>query len=101
MAECCRSPESARLHNHFSPHCCKILFPQRPVVVVTENLKTQESFQQDLETWLGSSPLFYPTWEILPHEGKLPHADVISDRLQTLVALSDNSKFKTQNQNSW
>ena len=28
------------------------LFPQRPVVVVTENLKTQESFQQDLETWL-------------------------------------------------
>ena len=38
---------------------------------------------------------FYPAWEILPHEGKLPHADVISDRLQTLVALSDT--FKTQN----
>ena len=89
------------------------LLPQRPVVVVTENLKTQESFQQDLETWLGelqsaesgvrnaaaappsilhpqSSPLFYPAWETLPHEGKLPHADVISDRLQTLVALSEN-----------
>jgi len=30
---------------------------------------------------------FYPAWEILPHEGKLPHADVISDRLQTLVEL--------------
>ena len=57
----------------------------------------QESFQQDLETWLGSSPLFYPAWEILPHEGKLPHADVISDRLQTLVSLSDNSKLKAQN----
>ncbi|HEY5042466.1 MAG TPA: hypothetical protein VIK53_10730, partial [Verrucomicrobiae bacterium] len=28
------------------------LFPSRPVVVVAENLKTQESFQQDLETWL-------------------------------------------------
>ncbi len=41
--------------------------------------------------------LFYPAWEMLPHEDKLPHADVISDRLQTLVSLSDNSKFKAQN----
>ena len=78
------------------------LFPGRPIVLVTDNLKSQESFQQDLETWLaaagpGSSAdaalnpdlniRFYPAWEILPHEGKLPHADVISDRLQTLVAL--------------
>ena len=55
---------------------------------------------QDLETWLpaaGPAPtaarplLFYPAWEILPHEGKLPHADVISERLQTLVALSAGS----------
>jgi transcription-repair coupling factor (superfamily II helicase) len=84
------------------------LFPRRPVVVVAENLKTQESFQQDLETWLAetrsaerggrnetTAPLFYPPWEILPHEGKLPHADVISDRLQTLVALSGNSTLAT------
>jgi transcription-repair coupling factor (superfamily II helicase) len=73
------------------------LFPTRNIVVVTDNLKTQESFQQDLETWLGASPLFYPAWEILPHEGKLPPADVISDRLHTLVALADNSKPETQN----
>jgi transcription-repair coupling factor (superfamily II helicase) len=73
------------------------IFLKRPIVVVTENLKTQESFQQDLETWLGASPLFYPNWEIFPHENKLPHADVISDRLQTLVALADNSKPKIQN----
>ncbi|MCX6903792.1 MAG: transcription-repair coupling factor, partial [Verrucomicrobia bacterium] len=33
------------------------------------------------------SPLFYPEWEILPHEARLPHVDVISERLQTLVAL--------------
>ena len=32
-------------------------------------------------------PLFYPGWEILPHEDRLPHADVISERLETLVAL--------------
>jgi transcription-repair coupling factor (superfamily II helicase) len=99
----------------------KNFFPQRPIVIVTDNLKTQESFQQDLETWLSlestvhspqsktgevsssilhplarrskaeaapSSPLFYPAWDVLPHEGRLPHADTISDRLQTLVALS-------------
>ncbi|HEY1490248.1 MAG TPA: hypothetical protein VGF90_04340 [Verrucomicrobiae bacterium] len=67
------------------------IYPQRLVVIVAENLKQQESFQQDLETWLGTSPLFYPAWEILPHEGKLPHADVVSERLQTLVALSEKS----------
>jgi transcription-repair coupling factor (superfamily II helicase) len=65
------------------------LLPQRTIVIVMENLKAQESFQQDLETWQGNPPLFYPAWEILPHEDKLPHADVISDRLETLVALSN------------
>jgi transcription-repair coupling factor (superfamily II helicase) len=85
------------------------IFPARPIVIVTENLKAQESVQQDLETWLQvascklqvearaeatcnlqlstCNPLFYPAWEILPHENKLPHADVISDRLETLVHL--------------
>jgi transcription-repair coupling factor (superfamily II helicase) len=84
--------------------------PNRPIIIVAEDLKTQESFQQDLETWLQVAGcklqvepdaektfnlqlstfnlLFYPAWEVLPHEGKLPHADTISDRLQTLVALS-------------
>jgi transcription-repair coupling factor (superfamily II helicase) len=104
------------------------IFLHRPIVVIVEDLKTQESFQQDIETWLqvesnvqlaaperseggnpkskvvnpqlstlNLQPLFYPPWEVLPHEGKLPHADTISDRLQTLVALADNSKLKTQN----
>jgi transcription-repair coupling factor (superfamily II helicase) len=94
------------------------LFPHRSLVIVTGDLKSQESFQQDLETWLAlpskvqspkpkvggaaetpssilhlPSSLFFPAWEVFPHEGKLPHADVISDRLQTLVSLSDNSKL--------
>ena len=91
----------------------QIIFPHRPVVIVTGDLKTQESLQQDLETWLAllkvqdskskagevvgppSSPLFYPAWEIFPQEGKLPHADVISDRLQTLVALAEESKVQS------
>ncbi len=93
----------------------RYLFPARPIVVVTEGLKTQESFQQDIETWFGArdltSPephstsstdqhpvensgtpnseiLFYPAWEVLPHEAKLPHADIISERLEALVRLS-------------
>src|SRR5207248_1395048 len=87
------------------------LFPDRTLVVVTDGLKTQESFLQDAETWLAFAfdepspkpandqrfgqqppkdrPLFYPAWEILPHESRLPHADVISERLETLVALSN------------
>ena len=95
-------------------------YPTRPIVIVTDNLKAQESFQQDIETWLNvgrasrverrepaaagedsgsrpssldSRPLFFPAWEILPHEGKLPPADVISDRLETLLALSP--RFQT------
>ena len=31
---------------------------------------------------------FGPDWEVLPHEDKLPHADVISERLETLQALA-------------
>jgi len=66
-------------------------FPRRPIVVVTTDLKAQESLHQDLLTWLaadapadparpGPTPraLFYPAWESLPHQGQLPHADVIS-----------------------
>jgi transcription-repair coupling factor (superfamily II helicase) len=85
------------------------LFPNRPIVVITEGLKAQESFQQDIQTWLQlenfsannngrtafSDPLFYPAWEILPQEARLPHSDVISERLQTLVALADESKLQT------
>ena len=75
------------------------LFPDRPIIVVAQNLTTQETFQQDIQTWLGqlpspnlklnpNLPLFYPSWEVLPHEARLPHVDVISERLETLVALS-------------
>jgi transcription-repair coupling factor (superfamily II helicase) len=121
------------------------LFPHRPIVVVTEGLRTQESTQQDLATWLamGSEvqslksnvqspkskvqsqaigdrnqesessiqnhasrithhasstpqPLFYPSWEVLPHEVRLPHSDVISERLETLVALTHHASRLTQ-----
>ncbi len=92
------------------------VFPTRPVVVITENTKAQEIVHDDIATWLGlheknnvppagqqhlsssqeqpepsAMPqlLFFPAWDVLPHEDRLPHVDVISDRLGTLVALSD------------
>ncbi len=77
------------------------IFPTRPIVIVAPDLKTQENFLQDLETWIAQLPsanfhlLFYPAWEIFPHEEKLPHADVISDRLQTLIALAGESKVQS------
>ena len=74
------------------------------MLVITAGVKAQESFYQDVTTWsMGESkvqspkskveastsqPLFFPSWDILPHEPKLPHVDVISERLETLVNLS-------------
>ena len=109
------------------------LFPQRPIVVVTEGLKTQESAQQDLATWLAlkrvqkskvqsqkqepePSRIQHPTsnhafthasqprplspssilpGKSCPHEARLPHADVISERLETLVALTQHATRNT------
>lgn len=80
----------------------RLQFPHRPILAVTAGLKTQENFLQDVTTWLQAHegelesgppiapqrPLFFPSWEILPHEARLPHVDVIGDRLETLVGLT-------------
>ncbi|MSU34324.1 MAG: transcription-repair coupling factor [Pedosphaera sp.] len=67
-------------------------FPIRPILLITPDLKSQESFHADLATWLQAAdlktaPLFFPPWDILPGEDKLPHSDVISERLETLAGL--------------
>ena len=60
-------------------------FKGRPVLVVCPTGKLQEQLQQELETWLpaltkrpAKPPLFFPAWNVLPHEARLPHADVLS-----------------------
>ena len=65
-----------------------------PILLVVNSLKAQETLQQDLETWLSllkveAPAKFYPDWEVLPHEDKLPHADAISERLETLQVLHE------------
>ena len=59
----------------------------RPILVVTNGLKSQEAFFNDLQTLLPGVQ-FYPAWETLPHEDTLPHADTIADRLKVLTNLN-------------
>jgi len=59
----------------------------RPILVVTDGLKSQEAFFNDLQTLLPGVQ-FYPAWETLPHEDVLPHADTIADRLKVLTNLN-------------
>ncbi|HUK83155.1 MAG TPA: transcription-repair coupling factor [Verrucomicrobiae bacterium] len=60
----------------------------RPVLTVTDGLKSQESFFNDLQTFVPDV-LFFPAWETLPHENTLPHADTITDRLKVVAAVYD------------
>ncbi|MCS7337470.1 MAG: transcription-repair coupling factor [Verrucomicrobiae bacterium] len=89
------------------------VFPKRVIVVVAADAPTQELVYDELRTWLslagermwpakpvhnesGALPagdgaerlVFFPAWDVLPNEDRLPHADVISDRISTLVALT-------------
>jgi transcription-repair coupling factor (superfamily II helicase) len=58
-----------------------------PILFVTDGLKSQEAYFNDLQTLL-SGVQFYPAWETLPHEDKLPQADTIADRLKVLTNLN-------------
>ena len=64
--------------------------PAPVVLLVAETLKQQETLHNDLNTWLlprNRTARFFPAWDILPQEQKLPHAEIISERLETVVAL--------------
>ncbi len=80
------------------------LEPGTPLLLAVPGVKQQEGLYQDLQIWqhwlaaaegnLGAEkvvewppPAFFPAWEGLPHEAKLSHADVISERLEALMAL--------------
>jgi transcription-repair coupling factor (superfamily II helicase) len=64
------------------------LYPDRHVVAITDTLRSQEQLHADAATWLdGERPQFFSAWETLPQDSRLPHADIISERLETLIAL--------------
>lgn len=90
------------------------IFNTRVIVAITNNTRAQEILHDDIQTWLrihqnsstqldqqqsaafhgladrdgqGSQLLFFPSWDVPPHQDRLPHVDVVSDRIGTLVAL--------------
>ena len=79
--------------NAFCIALLRKLFPSRQLVVVAAALKQQEILHADTGFWLkhleaaSSGAHFFPAWEILPHEHKLPHADIISERLDVTLRL--------------
>src|SRR5687767_1318669 len=55
---------------------------KKPVLVITDGLKTQESLFSDLEAYAGKDKnplLFFPAWEHLPHEQIAPHVDIVAE----------------------
>jgi len=58
----------------------------RPILIVTDGLKSQEALFNDLQT-LSPGVQFYPAWETLPHDDALPNANTIADRLKVLTNL--------------
>lgn len=77
-----------------------VLVPKRPVLVIVDSLAEAESLARELETWChflhtrpasseGSTALVFPPWDVSPGEDKLPHPDVIGERLSALIRLLD------------
>jgi hypothetical protein len=81
------------------------IFPTRPIVIVAPDLKTQENFQQDLETWIAqrpsanAHPLFYPAWEIFRTKTscRTPMSSATACKRSSRSLTIQNAKFKTQN----
>jgi len=93
-AERCLFPASPRRRSRFSPRCCKNFFHNGRH---RRHGKPEDAgkFPAGSGNVLGGSPLFYPAWETCRTRTSSA-CRVISDRLQTLVALSDNSSLVTR-----
>lgn len=63
-----------------------------PVLLVADNSRSQEALLSDAGAWLGLAglpgPVCFPAWETPPLASRLPSAEVIGERLETLAALS-------------
>lgn len=59
-----------------------------------ENLMSAMQILGDEKSNREESAQYYPSWEVLPHENRLPHSDVISDRLSVLMNSIDKSSTK-------
>lgn len=76
------------------------LAPEQPVLTIVDSLAEAESLARALETWHrflhlkpaacdGPTAIVFPPWDVSPSEDKLPHPDVIGERLAVLIRLLD------------
>ncbi|MEK7865990.1 MAG: CarD family transcriptional regulator, partial [Planctomycetota bacterium] len=59
------------------------------VLAVTSHLEEADDLTDDAMTFLPDATVPFPAWEALPSEGVLPNAQVLSERVRALRALSD------------
>ena len=63
-----------------------------PLAVITPDMQSAESLQEQLEFFLTGSAIgikTFPDWETLPYDTFSPHQDIISERLATLNHLAE------------
>ena len=68
--------------------------------IVTGGPRSQELFQQDILAWTHllsensfyREPFYFPSWDILPQEDRLPLSETLGERLQTFQQLVQNSQ---------
>jgi len=81
----------------FLVHWLRCQRADQPILVVTGGTRAQEAFHQDLCAWHsmdeeknGPQPDYFPSWEVLPAEDRLPEADTLGERLKTLLHLREH-----------
>jgi transcription-repair coupling factor (superfamily II helicase) len=59
-----------------------------PLLVITSSPEESWKIYDDLVSLMGEDKVrFFPSWEILPYEWKIPHSEVIGRRLESLYDL--------------
>lgn len=64
------------------------------VLVICEDQKTAEEFQNDLSFFIGPNEVsFFPAWDTLPFEPVSPQSFISAERILTLASLRDKPSF--------
>lgn len=76
----------------------KLHHPNRPVVALADKVASYDRSCREVRSWLSilaegqtqqPAVLEFSAWDALPSDGKLPHVDVITDRVNTLCRLTE------------
>jgi transcription-repair coupling factor (superfamily II helicase) len=63
------------------------------ILVITDKADEASTLVEDLENFVDRSKIHYfPAWEVLPYEWRVPRGEIIGTRLETLYQLLSNQK---------